>query len=831
MEDYMTQHKTVDRRKAATDEKSVAQRLAAQKEKQGQAARNVDAPSTTGSTGTYYSPREYGAQSGTYAARVDSTKKAMEEHGQNLGASRREVQSLYEAAKTAEQAYQNTKGKFRGANAAQYERQMLDSWTTATRNYADRYQAFQKELEVYQPYEDAYKAALGEYNTYVAQEQADYGAWRATVRSADEIRKDRQEIRGKRSELERLMRENNRLNDPGQPSSGAVTAATVAGNEARIRELQEYLGAVGERERLLEEELEYSEYFRFEDLRQNGDFASGSKYQTGTGNWMYDYINTEGGRAPENRLWREEGEYSKYRFMTQDEIGLYNYLHNTRGADAAQEYLGYLERELNQRRTGAQTDAAQDWAGRHPAAASAVTVAMSPISGISSLVGQVGAKLTGQQIDPNASYNMMSNVKNAMREEVGGIVEESWGPVGSFGYNVGMSMLDMLADKYAGIGLAGGGSGSGMAIKGLMGSRAVAETVIDGKNRGLSDEQAIKLGLVSGAAELITEGIGLDEMLKLPKGMEDAGFWRGALKGFVGEAGEEGLTNLANLAADISIAGEKSEFARSIERYKAEGMDDAQALKKALADAGISLGLDMLGGGISGGVFGGVDGWRSKRAAKAQQKKENAAGGAAEEPMGVADDGEEAPEGATFENHPEIKSTAKDNGTTAPDNGTEPVAGVAAQAGSGNVQKAGDQNRDGASLEQLKQDAVNRRNPLISGVMQTAQDEDLVRRIEKATTKTEVTALDRGLSQEDTEMLLRIREYTGREIIVEEFNDDFHAYYDRANDEIHVAADSKNIMASSFGHELTHSIEKTNGWKKLLGLVQERTADQGQSWE
>ena len=846
----MTQHKTVDRRKAATDAQSVARRLAAQKEKQERAARNA-APAAHGSTGTYYSPREYGAQNDVYAARVDSTKKAMEEHGQNLGASQREVQSLYEAAKTAEQAYQNTKGKFRGASAAQYERQMLDSWTTATRNYADRYQAFQKELEAYQPYEDAYKVALGEYNDYVAQEQADYAAWRATVRSADEIRKDRQEIRGKLAELERLMRENNRLNDPGQPSSGAVTAATVAGNEARIRELQEYLGAVGERERLLEEELEYSEYFRFEDLRQNGDFAQRSRYDASIKDAEYDWVNNPGSAANVGRA-----EYDRYNIiphMNADEIAMYNYVYAAQGAKGAKEYLRYLEPVVNQRRAEETEGLQREFARQHPVAASGISVLLSPVSGISSAMGMIAEKVTGQEIDPNSGWYSVTNAKNTYRDEVGSVVEENWGPVGSFGYDVGMGMLDMLADKWTGIGLAGGGSGSGMAIKGLMGSRAVAETVIDGKNRGLSDEQAIKLGLVSGAAELITEGIGLDEMLKLPKGMEDAGFWRGALKGFVGEAGEEGLTNLANLAADISIAGDKSEFARSIERYKSGGMDDAQALKKALADAGISLGLDMLGGGISGGVFGGVDGWRSKRAAKAQQKKEEAAGGAAGEATPSVSEADSSPiPGGTGEplrdgrsavpyernaapdngtTAPDDGTAAPNNGTTAPNNGTEPVAGVAAQAGSGDVQKAGNQNRDGVSLERLKQDAVNRRNPLISGVMQTAQDEETVRRIEKAATKTEVTALDRGLSQEDTEMLLRIREYTGREIIVEEFNDNFHAYYDRANDEIHVAADSKNIMASSFGHELTHSIEKTNGWKKLLGLVQERTEDQGQSWE
>ena len=441
------------------------------------------------------------------------------------------------------------------------------------------------------------------------------------------------------------MRENNRLNDPGQPGSGAVAAAAIAGNEARIRELQEYLGAQGDREKLLAEELEYSEYFRFEDLRQNEDFAQRSRYDASVTDWDYDWVNNPDSAKNLGRA--ESDRYNIIPHMHADEIAMYNYLYSAQGEKAAKEYLRYLEPVVNQRRAEEDEGLQRDFARKHPVTASGISVLLSPVSGVASTMGGIAEKATGREIDPNSGWYSATNAKNTYRDEVGSVVEENWGPVGSVGYGIGMSILDVLADKWAGIGLAGGGPGSGMAIKGLMGSRAVAETVIDGKNRGLSDDQAIQLGLVSGAAELITEGIGLDEMLKLPKGMEDAGFWRGALKGAVGEAGEEGLTNLINLAADLSIAGEKSEFARSIEYYKSKDMDDVQALEKALADAGLSLALDALGGAVSGGVFGGVDGWRSKRATKAQQKKESTAkqrDGRSAVPYGEDSGGQQTPQ-------------------------------------------------------------------------------------------------------------------------------------------------------------------------------------------
>jgi hypothetical protein len=139
--------------------------------------------------------------------------------------------------------------------------------------------------------------------------------------------------------------------------------------------------------------------------------------------------------------------------------------------------------------------------------------------------------------------------------------------------------------------------------------------------------------------------------------------------------------------------------------------------------------------------------------------------------------------------------------------------------------------RVGASLEELKAAAVNRRNPLISGVMQTAEDEELVRRIQKADTKTEVTALNYGVSDEKLREALRIRELTGKEIVFEPEGKEYLGFYDPAADEIHLAADTGDIMAATFGHELTHSIERTAQWESLRNLVAQQMNETGVSWE
>lgn len=614
------------------------------------AQRTAPAEPAAPAAGNYYSPREYRTQSGTLGAQVQERKTAMEQQAAALREQQKAMEELYANANKARERYYELKGRFVGDSAAEYEQRILDEWTAATRAYAQSRDAYGKAYDTYKPYEDAYNQAVTAYDDYNAREDADYQAWRATVRDAESIRAERAEIGKLRQELRTRMTDSNYYaNDPLY-----MPAHEAQANEERIRELQEYLGGIGDREKLLEEELGWSEKLHWEELRQNADFAQGSRYGQENGDYLYNWINT-GGKADPAGLQNPVSAPAEYLHMDEREIAMYNYVYSTQGAEGAKAYLEYLRPELSQRRGDVNDEAQRAWAGENPGWASGISVALSPVSGVVSAAGQVAAKLMGEELDPNAGYNALSNTKNNLREGVAQKIEQSlgdfWGPAGSFAYNIGMSMADMLADSL---------TGNPAASMALIGSRSFAESAIDAKNRGLSDAQAMSLGLTSAAAELLTERIGLDELLRLPEGWQNAGFWKGLLKGAAGEASEEGLTNLANLVADLDIAGEKSEFVRNVEGYRKEGKSDQEALLAALKDAGISLALDAIGGALSGGVFGGVQGFRGKRAADAQQKTENAANTAAGEASENASVGIETSEAVSFENHAEIKGSPED---------------------------------------------------------------------------------------------------------------------------------------------------------------------------
>lgn len=791
----MAQYKTIDRRKAAMDDASVVKRLTGQMKTATPVSAGAT-PAQNQNAQTYYSPREYGSQSQALGARASTARKAMEEQSAALEQSRKAMERLYAQTQEKKRRYYALTGSFMGESAADYEKKLVDEWTEALDLYDEGRAAYQKAYDAYKPYEDEYNAAVAAYNEYQAQEQAAYSQWRSTVRDADAIRQERSEIQGKRAELERLMKENNRLNDPGQLLSGAdVTgrSTAIAGNETRIRELQAYLGAVGDREKLLEEELDWSERLRWEDLRQNADFAQGSQYQAErfqdtTDDYLYNWINTNGGKIPDNAMYNAEGAISRNRYMSRDEIAMYNYLYSTRGADGAREYLDYLTPELIKRERGEETQALQTWAGEHPAAASAASILVSPASGLASMAGILGAKVTGQEIDPDSAWFALSNQKNAVREVVSAKVEENWGPAGGFLYNIGMSRGDMLADTMT-------GNPAGAMV--FIGSRSFSESVIDAKNRGLSDEQALQLGVASAAAELLTERIGLDEMLKLPDGMQDAGFWKGAFRGAMGEAGEEGLTNLVNLVADVAIAGDKSEFVQKTEEYKAQGKDAVTASVMALKDAGISLALDAAGGFVSGGVFGGVDGWRSKRAADNAAKKEKAADNAAEEQTpSVSETGSAPAQGA---------------GTGTPDSRAE------------------------ASPGSLKEVVLNSVNPLVTRVMHTPLTQDIENRVSRAETDMEVmeaTAAAYGVDTERVEQVRIAMELTGITRVVFDSGKRQNGkrtagWFDRETRVIHLNPEASSPQLVVYGHEMTHRIEPTKGYKAFSRLVLERMEETG----
>ena len=380
----------------------------------------------------------------------------------------------------------------------------------------------------------------------------------------------------------------------------------------------------------LEEQIERAKYVQgyegFMDNMDAEDYAANSRYaSTRTdvamedamwgfgktqydtsklfGDFMYDYINRNedalnAGMVNDTATDAYFLGFDKgfLKTMTDDEIGVYNYLYKTQGQEAANAFLSHIESDLEGRRRAQEQAFWASYAKSDPVGSSVFSTLISPLKGMSYL-GQAADMLDDGKMEENAGYNRFSYIPSTIRSQVSTTIEKSgkWGKVGSFAYNTGMSMADFLFTTA----VSGGNQALSLSI---MGSGAAADATLAAKDRGLDDAQAFTLGTIAGLAEVAMEKISLGAWLE---GDMTEGALRYMLKNALSEGGEEAGTSVINLLADVIIAGDKSEWNMAMQAYIDQGKSEAEAFGLVLAENAAQIGLDALGGALSGSAIGG----------------------------------------------------------------------------------------------------------------------------------------------------------------------------------------------------------------------------------
>lgn len=137
----------------------------------------------------------------------------------------------------------------------------------------------------------------------------------------------------------------------------------------------------------------------------------------------------------------------------------------------------------------------------------------------------------------------------------------------------------------------GGATGAGV----LMTGEVLNKGIIDGKEKGYSDEKAIAYGLTQGLIEGITEKYSLDMILKEPKSI-----FGGIAKGFAAEGSEEVASNWLNRAADVIVNGNNSEIKQAYKTLTEQGVPGEKALSQIIVDMIGEDAESFLIGGLSG---------------------------------------------------------------------------------------------------------------------------------------------------------------------------------------------------------------------------------------
>lgn len=339
----------------------------------------------------------------------------------------------------------------------------------------------------------------------------------------------------------------------------------------------------------------------------------GSNYydETGYDDIMHDYINgNEDAIAIVNVneatskqfLLGTDSQFLKT--MTPKEVSIYNYIYNVHGKDAGKEFIKDISKDLNLRQRVQSEEGLAEYAKKHKWSTSIATILLAPAKTISA-VGQINDYMDDGEIDQNAGYNKYVYNPQAARKSVSEEIEKGvTGKVGSFLYQTGMSIGDSTVNTLA-------SGGNKLLSLGTMGIGAFADRVVSAKDNGLSDEQAIGLGIIAGGAEIAFEALSFDKLTSFLKNSSKTTAKKATAQGVkqylldniktnaLEELGTEGV----NFIADLIISGDKSEWQTKVKQYTDEGYSEGKAFGLALRDKAVDFALTGLAGGLSGGVM------------------------------------------------------------------------------------------------------------------------------------------------------------------------------------------------------------------------------------
>lgn len=288
--------------------------------------------------------------------------------------------------------------------------------------------------------------------------------------------------------------------------------------------------------------------------------------------------------------------------MTDMERQTYNYLHNTKGAEAADAYFKSLEPRLLKRQAEMQQGVWQTMA-EHPVGAFTTTAATFPMT----LVEGLGAVKTGvdtmlgRETSPYDSAFAPTRFKSTVRETVKAGQREAFGDglggdIANLAYDVVTTSLDSA------LSMAAGGATGGSALMALSATSGKTQQEL---LLGRDNSRALVQGLAAGVTEAITEKMGMDRLtaaFSLGKGGGYRTILTNVIKAFVPEALEELPGNVVDLALDNYLNGDSSQRAESIKQKIAAGMSVTQATVETDMEFVVETLQGMLVGGLAGSV-------------------------------------------------------------------------------------------------------------------------------------------------------------------------------------------------------------------------------------
>lgn len=315
--------------------------------------------------------------------------------------------------------------------------------------------------------------------------------------------------------------------------------------------------------------------------------------------------------------------------MTEMELATYNYLRNTKGMDAAKQYVESIKPRLLKRETDKQMGVVKK-AAEHPVGAwitSGLSIAVTPLEWTGAVKAGVDTML-GRDTSPYDPAFATTHFKNTVRETVMEGQRKAFGDglggqTANLVYQVFMTAGDSAISMKTGGAVGKALQGAGVVAQGTnalakvgnsVGSALMALSATSGKTQqelllGRENSQALVQGLAAGVTEYITEKLGMDRLtaaFSLGKGGGYRKILTNVIKAFAPEALEELPGNVVDQALDNYLNGDSSQRAESIKQKIASGMSVTQATVETDMEFVVETLQGMLVGGLSGSLGAGV---------------------------------------------------------------------------------------------------------------------------------------------------------------------------------------------------------------------------------
>ena len=299
---------------------------------------------------------------------------------------------------------------------------------------------------------------------------------------------------------------------------------------------------------------------------------------------------------------------SGYKHMTDEERDTYNYLYETRGKEAAHQYLQDqiidVDKRESQKRVENFATAYDNVGGVGKAALNLATVPASVYGGIVSAAGDTVSALGGKYNPYSGSHAMTEfaqTIRGKTAEEIAaGINNETVGAFASNTYQAILSAADSV------LGAATMGHGYTVA----MGAGAASSRAKELYEQGAGNIQVLQGSIASGVAETLFEYVSLDKLIKTGASRTVKEWVTNILKQSFTEAGEEVSTEIANKVTDALIRGSRSDHSRAAQAYIEAGETPENARRLAWRDDVLDVLWSGYGGAVSGGLsaaaYGGV---------------------------------------------------------------------------------------------------------------------------------------------------------------------------------------------------------------------------------